>query len=174
MSKVCFVIFLLGALLACENTSQIENTSKKLVDTVTTVVNTKASSTPVNVNNAVVSFKTFPKGENDVGIPQATLYLYTSLTTDSLFLANDVGGVTIAKNNYTYFDIPEHAILAIESYYAGAGNYYYVETKENVLIIYKGEILEPSPEAETPDVTAQYKPFKRFIFYQDKVVEENL
>lgn len=181
MKKITQIIggcFLLMLVMACNNEESnstpaaptTEETKGELVEEEPQ----EPAPVPLDLSRATVSFKALYQGDNEQGMPMARLYLYTSATTDSLFLVEDVGGTEVSKSYYASLDIPENAALGIQSYYAGAGNYYYAVIEGNVLTVYKKFFEEPHPEMEKPDPTPTYKAFKKFTFYQNQVVEENL
>ncbi len=172
MAYFVSLALLSSALFSCENSTAPTNMAMQEEVVETPTEEPTIAPKPLNMERAVVSFKAIAQGENESGTPSARLYLYTSVGTDSLFLAEDVGGVKLEQDRYEAFNIPTDAILAIESYFAGGGSYYYVAQEGNVLTVYRGFMDEPNPEMEVQE--AKYDPFKRYTFYEDSIVEEEL
>ena len=170
-------LFLLLLFMACNNEESKSTPAATTEETKVEPVEEKPQESalvPLDLSTTTVSFKALYQGDKEQGVPKAKLYLYTSATTDSLFLVEDVGGTEVSKSYYASLDIPENAALGIQSYYAGAGNYYYAVIEGNILTVYKKFFEESHPEMEKPDPTPTYKAFKKFTFYQSQVVEENL
>lgn len=165
---LCMVLIL--SLSACENMPTTDTAPKTNI----TEVPAEPAVVPVDLSNATIGLSLQNEQEDEMGMPKASLYLHNSVTADKLFLADDVRGVEVEKSYYASFGIPAEALLAIECYWAGGGNYYYVLVDNNVLTVYRGSIGEPHPEVEAPDPASQYEPFKRFSFYEKEVVEEHL
>lgn len=172
----CFLL-LMGALFACDDkTTTTDTPTTDAGDSVTTTVQEPVvpEPIPVDLSRATISFKALAQKDNEQGVSQAKLYLYTSVTTDSLFLTDDVGGTRLEKDSYAAFGISDSALLGFQSYYAGGGTYYHATTQDNVLTVYKGVVDAPQLEVELPDPVDSYEGFKRFTFFEDKVIEEDL
>lgn len=106
-------------------------------------------------------------------MPQTDIYLYPSKSSDSIFLARDVGARLIEDLKWARdLGFPNEFDFAIRAYYAGGGNHYYGRAEKNVLKVYKSYKTEPHPDNTNTD-DEEFKLFKTFTFYHTKVdVEE--
>lgn len=173
IQQFAFYFLLLITLNACDDTPTINRQDPvEESDSTTTEVSTEPVSVPIDLSNATISFSLQNEQENEIGIPKADIYL--SVTEDTLFLTNEVRGVEVDKSYYSSFGIPTEAALAIECYWAGGGNYYYVLVDNHEITVYKSFIGEPHPEVDAPNPASQYEPFKRFSLYETEIIEEDL
>ncbi|KQC33169.1 hypothetical protein AAU57_07470 [Nonlabens sp. YIK11] len=148
--------FLIIILLAssCKNqTDRIENPASDEVEV------TAQKPTPVDLSQTDFDFKTFEASNSDTDLTSPTkyaLYLYPSTSRDSLKIGMDVGGIMIDEEKAVALEMPAGALFYIRSYYAGTGNNYYGLEENGKLTIYKGNVVEPHPEAE-PEPTVYEK-----------------
>lgn len=87
--------------------------------------------------SAALNIKSIHNGFDDSGTPFADYYLFYNNGSDSLLIDSDVGGKPVPKSDYKEFNIPENALSAIHSYWAGAGIVHYLVKTDATLVIYK-------------------------------------
>lgn len=166
MKNILIIATIVIACFACQQDKHAEQRGTESKEQVQTGQNEKVDLTSVRftAKNGEVIF-------DENGLPSTAIYIYPSNREDSLFLTEDVGIHILKKERYEDFDIPQEAVLGIRAYYAGGGNHYYAVAEGNQLIVYQTYIPEMTPanEDDFPE-TFEYKRFKTFTFFEDKVV----
>lgn len=95
---------------------------------------------PIDLPTATYSISTTNYVEDPhIGMPSFDIYLHIAGAADSIFIANDYAASffdAASMDNYAKL-VPTNTVFLINSYYAGAGYYYYGVPEDQVLKIYR-------------------------------------
>jgi len=81
------------------------------------------------------TFKTYPEDAN--GMPHSDIFLTFGNKVAKVDKVTGNADLT-DRSNFTENKIPQNALSACGSWWAGAGDYFYVVQEKNKLVIYKG------------------------------------
>ena len=98
-------------------------------------------------------------------IPQIQIII-TSEGRGNLMLTTEPAMMEIEKSEFKAIDIPETAVFALNTYYAGDGYYYYGKVEDNRLKVYRKAIEEMSEKE------FEFELFKTYAFTANREIEE--
>lgn len=146
------VLLLIGAAWSCKNTvNNGDGTSTEMDSTAVFSPSAPSQTTghPIDVSKAEYSITTAHyKEDPHIGMPSFDIYLHITGTSDSLLVARDYAASIFNKaamDSYAKL-IPADAVFLINSFYAGAGYYYYGIPEKNMLKIYRLFQEEGNPD----------------------------
>lgn len=82
--------------------------------------------------------------ENDMGNPETGITLLVN--GRAVFIERALNVSEIAPGDYAHYAIPTHALLAAGGWWAGSGDYYYIDQTENELRVHHAVVDEMQPE----------------------------
>lgn len=103
------------------------------------------------------------KAEED-GIPKTVIILATK-GRGNIILVEEYNHSTIETEKYATYKVPQDAIFAFSSYFAGTGNNYYGKIEGKYLKVYK-QIIEKENEADY-----DFELFKTYAFTESETIE---
>lgn len=133
--QVLLLTFLSCLLFSCDNGLKSQESEEK----VNTQTSTPAEPAPEEVEETLTELLLSSKylGEDKNGNPRSEIIL--KMDTKEKKIATVTGKVQmIAAAQYADFGIPNTATSACSSWYAGSGDYFYSELKNNEVMVYKG------------------------------------
>jgi len=122
---------------------------------------TVSNDIPVVIEDFRFKIKTHNEQEVPGDMPTHDIYLYTWERADSVFVATEVASLNMNDIDSRHlFDMPKDCAIAINCYFAGAGNVYYGVAIENQLAMYKGV-------AQGEKMV--YTPYKTYSFFENRI-----
>ncbi len=170
--STCCIFFLCD----CTNDSAHQNSSNgNVTDSTAAGKSTQGNFDGVVLNLDTLQFSvTTPNQREDpkVGLPSFDIYLHIAGFDDSIFIARDYSATFVDKDMIRDYSIlvPDSAMFVVNSFYAGAGYYYYGLKETGILNIYRIFMEEGSPETEGKNLPA-HKPelLKTVRVYTNKI-----
>lgn len=116
---------------------------------------------PIVLKTPQVKIKTVNLKFDKNGDPSGEYYLFYNNGKDSLLIDKEYSGKLITPEEYSNYNIPENALTALESYWAGIGLIHFVVKSDSNLTIFKCVFDEMDvAEAKEGDNPYRYDKFK--------------
>lgn len=144
MNKLLLIIVLNSILFSCNSNNKkedLENKSDKLISSKDSTLKTDSMSLDIKKEEPIkplkANFIIRQTSEADSDMPSAKVFV---VCESKSFLVTELSLIptTIPKSDYKNFQIPLNALDACGGFWAGAGDYLYLISDKNKLVVYRG------------------------------------